>query len=566
MPKPSSVNALVSSYQTEGEGIQNNIDNPDPALAGLGGSITTNIEHSVPFQNDDGTWSVDNVTEYGVFQTLPEIENQSLVGETTRRLSRYSDILEPLDDQIVKITANINSNKAGIITQMNSAISAGCSVVPFTSGTASSILEINGVSVGISSDIYSDTAMIKQYNNITNANAPDPFSVDELNHLSIGSTGQGYRNVHTNNDTQNGTVIGTWQTVNPWLATATSGSNPACQACVDAINAFASGLGTMRPLRDKHLSDINQLKDARLDDQLSNWAFKREDINVANRKQQLDSIIATLDNLNLDSGGVIQSDLVFHYNVKENSSYQAGGTDWNDMTANNYDAVLAGDRVSFNTADVPNAFEFTGSTTASKQGLYIRNLRYFSGNTDQIPLLTIEAWVKPSNVTSGRTEDQRVLLSFDRESVFKFSVGNNEDSGSAGKPCFSFTNETGTHDVKGTGWSGNLRDNNWHQVAVTFQSQYVGVSTSSEIKFYVDGENVSSHTGTWRPIGDQTDISRSPRFGWIGNDSAADSENGDTDSHHMWMGKMAIMRMYDQVLTPSELRMHFDLHRGDYGI
>ena len=74
MPKPSSVNALVSSYQTEGEGIQNNIDNPDPALAGLGGSITTNIEHSVPFQNDDGTWSVDNVTEYGVFQTLPEIE------------------------------------------------------------------------------------------------------------------------------------------------------------------------------------------------------------------------------------------------------------------------------------------------------------------------------------------------------------------------------------------------------------------------------------------------------------------------------------------------------------
>ena len=566
MPKPSSVNALISSYQTEGDGIQNNIDNPDPALAGLGGTITTNIEHSVPFKNEDGTWSVENVTEYGVFQTLPEIEGQSLIGETSRRLSRYADILEPLDDQIVKINANINSNKAGIITQMNSAISAGCSVVPFTSGTTSSILEINGVSVGINSDIYSDTAMIMQYNNITNANAPDPFSVDEQNYLSIGSTGQGYKNIHTNDDKTYGNMIGTWQTVNPWLASASSGSNPTCQACVDAINDFATGLGTMRPLRDKFLNDINNLKDARLDDQLSNWAFKREDINVENRKTQLNNIIATLDNLNLDSGGVIQSDLVFHYNVKENSSYQAGGTDWNDMTANNYDAVLVGNRVSFNTTDEPDAFEFTGSTIAPKQGLYIRNLRYFSGNTDNIGSLTIETWVKPSNVTSGRVEDQRVLLSFDREAVFKFSVGNNEDSGSAGKPCLSFTNETGTHDVKGTGWSGNLRDNNWHQVAVTFQSQYVGVSTSSEIRFYVDGKNVSSHTGTWRPIGDQTDLTRTPRFGWIGNDSAADSENGDTDSDHMWMGKMTIMRMYNQVLTPSELRMHYDLHRGDHGI
>lgn len=566
MPKPSSVNALISSYQTEGDGIQNNIDNPDPALAGLGGTITTNIEHSVPFKNEDGTWSVENVTEYGVFQTLPEIEGQSLIGETSRRLSRYADILEPLDDQIVKINANINSNKAGIITQMNSAISAGCSVVPFTSGTTSSILEINGVSVGINSDIYSDTAMIMQYNNITNANAPDPFSVDEQNYLSIGSTGQGYKNIHTNDDKTYGELIGTWKTVNPWLSSSTSGSNPTCQACVDAINDFATGLGTMRPLRDKFLNDINNLKDARLDDQLSNWAFKREDINVENRKTQLNNIIATLDNLNLDSGGVIQSDLVFHYNVKENSSYQAGGTDWNDMTANNYDAVLAGNRVSFNTTDEPDAFEFTGSTIAPKQGLYIRNLRYFSGNTDNIGSLTIETWVKPSNVTSGRVEDQRVLLSFDREAVFKFSVGNNADGGSAGKPCFSFTNETGTHDVQGNGWTGDLRDNNWHQVAVTFQSQYVGVSTSSEIRFYVDGKNVSSHTGTWRPIGDQTDLTRTPRFGWIGNDSAADSENGDTDTDHMWMGKMTIMRMYNQVLTPSELRMHYDLHRGDHGI
>ena len=52
MPKPSSVNALISSYQAEQSDIQGYIDNPDPALAGLGGTITEDIEKSIPFQND----------------------------------------------------------------------------------------------------------------------------------------------------------------------------------------------------------------------------------------------------------------------------------------------------------------------------------------------------------------------------------------------------------------------------------------------------------------------------------------------------------------------------------
>ena len=578
MAKPSDVNNLISSYQSEQADIQNYQDNPDPSTASIGGSITENVEQTIPFQNADGTWSTETNIEYGVFATAGQREDESIIGEVGRRLDRYGNILQPLDDQMITINANINANKAGIITQVNAAVSAGCSVVDHT-GSSSAILFLGtstnpaagSVSVGIGSDIFSDTVRIKQYNNITNFNSAAPFESDEVNTLSIGSTGEGYRNIHTNDDSINGVNIGRWKTVNPWLATQISGSNATCQDCIDKINALAVGLGTMRPLRDQFLNDVNVLKEARIDDELAYWAIQRESVNVDNRKQQLAAIIGTLDNLNLDSAGVIQSDLVFHYDVRNNSSYLAGGSDWKDLTANTtggieYDAVMVGDRVSFNNTDQPQGFEFTGATIASKQGLYIRGFRYYSGNVDSIPLLTIETWVKPSNVTSGRVEDQRVILSFDREANFKFSVGNHADSGSAGKPCLSFTNETGTHDVKGTGWSGDLRDNNWHQVAVTFQSQYVGVSTSSEIKFYVDGVNVSSHTGNWRPIGDHNDLSRTPRFGWIGNDSAADTENGDTDTDHMWMGKMGVLRMYNQVLTPSEINMHFEVHRGQYGL
>ncbi len=566
MPKPSSVNNLVASYQAEQKDIKNYQDNPDPSTVSIGGSITENIESTTVTQNKDGSWSAQTEIEYGVFATAGQREDQSIIGETDRRLQHYADILQPLDTQMIEYNANINANKAGIITQMNAAISAGCSVVPYTAGTASSILEINGVSVGIASDIYSDTVQIKQYNNITNSNSASPFEFDEQTNLSIGSTGQGYKNINTNDDKTNGTKIGTWQTVNPWLATATSGSNPACQACVDAINSLAAGLGTMRPLRDKFLSDVNVLKDARVDDQLQDWAFRREEINVNDRKNQLNSIISTLDNLNLDSAGVIQSDLVFHYDVRNNSSYLSVGTDWHDLTANDYDAVMIGDRVSYNGTDTPVGFEFTGITTASQQGLYIKGKKYYAGNIDTHSLLTVESWIRTSNVNTSRTEDERVILSFDRDSVFKFSVGNAQDSGSAGKPCLSFTNESGTFDIKGTGWAGNLRDNNWHQLAVTFESQYVGISTNSTVRFYLDGKNISSHTGNWRPIGDHNIETKSPRYGWIGNDSDSSTERGTTKSGNMWAGKIGIIRMYNQVLTPSEIKMHFEVHKGQYGI
>ena len=50
MAKPSDVNNLISSYQSEQEDIQNYQDNPDPSTASIGGSITENVEQTIPFQ------------------------------------------------------------------------------------------------------------------------------------------------------------------------------------------------------------------------------------------------------------------------------------------------------------------------------------------------------------------------------------------------------------------------------------------------------------------------------------------------------------------------------------
>ena len=71
--------------------------------------------------------------------------------------------------------------------------------------------------------------------------------------------------------------------------------------------------------------------------------------------------------------------------------------------------------------------------------------------------MAIVAKVKLNSSASNHTNDQRILLSFDRSAVFRFSIGSDQVNGSAGKPVFHFTNSQGMHDISSS-YSGDLRD------------------------------------------------------------------------------------------------------------
>ena len=75
--------------------------------------------------------------------------------------------------------------------------------------------------------------------------------------------------------------------------------------------------------------------------------------------------------------------------------------------------------------------------------------------------------------------------------------------------AFHFTNSDATFDTHAEN-TNDLRDNQWHNVAVTFAANQAG-----GLKYYVDGNLVYTHSGSFAPISNQSD-NETPRFGYVG--------------------------------------------------
>jgi len=180
-----------------------------------------------------------------------------------------------------------------------------------------------------------------------------------------------------------------------------------------------------------------------------------------------------------------------------------------------------------------------------------------TGSSDGISNLTIESWVKCNSGTTSHTNDQRIILSFDRSSVFRFAIGSDVAAGAAGKPSLMFTNTSGTTDNYASSYSGNLRDNQWHQVCVTF--------SNTAVKYYVDGVLVHTSSGSFNPITNQS-TGETPRYGWIGNGSESTSAGGLTSPDSLFYGFISNLKYYYKTLTDAEIQQNFNALRGRYGI
>ena len=255
---------------------------------------------------------------------------------------------------------------------------------------------------------------------------------------------------------------------------------------------------------------------------------------------------------------IITDNLVLCLDSANTKSYSGSGSTWKDLSGNGYDAIKTGDRVSYSSAE--SAWEFTGTTDTSSNGIYITELNYVSGSSDAIPNLTLESWIKCNSGTTSHSSDQRIILSFDRSAVFRFSIGNDVVNGVAGKPVFGF-DATGTVvDISASSYSGDLRDDAWHQVCVTFDS--------SNVKFYIDGTLVHTSTGSYGSIGSQTESSETPRYGWIGNGSEATSagSNNSAVPGDLFYGFISKINYYYKTLSDAEIKQNFNAIRGRYGI
>ena len=140
---------------------------------------------------------------------------------------------------------------------------------------------------------------------------------------------------------------------------------------------------------------------------------------------------------------------------------------------------------------VENAFRFEGNS-----GIGITNINFVTGDSDQLENFTIQAKIKVHDEDGSR---QRIILSFDRSSVFRFGIGSDENSiksTAAGKLALSFTNSDGTHDKYDAGFNGDLRDNQWHDVMIQFEA-----NKPNGLNYYVDGVLTYSDPNAYAPIG-----------------------------------------------------------------
>ena len=242
--------------------------------------------------------------------------------------------------------------------------------------------------------------------------------------------------------------------------------------------------------------------------------------------------------------GLINQGNLFHYDFSDTNTHS--GQTVNDLSGNNNSGTIRGSsNVYYDGSE--NAFRFGGS--GGDSGVTISNLNYVTGDTDQLENFTLEAKIKAQSESGTK---QRIILSFDRSAVFRFSIGNDNNtvqSPAAGKLALAFTNSDGTHDKYDVGFNGDLRDNQWHDVMIRFEA-----NKPYGLNYYVDGVLTYSDPTAYAPISDHS-TSETPRYGVIGNGSELSSTTGSMSPNDTFYGWIREIKMshYTGSSTPTDI-------------
>jgi hypothetical protein len=179
---------------------------------------------------------------------------------------------------------------------------------------------------------------------------------------------------------------------------------------------------------------------------------------------------------------------------------------------------------------------FTGSAVGNtvdlveSNGDYLPIQNLFYDEVEQIPKITMAAWVKTTN-------DNDYIMQFDRSEFFRCTTG------------VWVTNSDASGGINDFNYSG-ASDGNWHHVVHWYDKDASG----DKKRVYIDGDLQAStadpHNGT--ALGSGLDT-----YGAIGAFGESRSFNGD-DSARM-TGSMADVRLYETALTPEQIETLYKL-------
>ena len=241
---------------------------------------------------------------------------------------------------------------------------------------------------------------------------------------------------------------------------------------------------------------------------------------------------------------IVRDSLAFYLDAVNNKSYPGSGTTWKDISGKGNDGTTDG-----TTFDSEGFFDFDGTNDNVKIPLTGDvNNTLFNGSNN----FTVEFWFKadnlPANGGSNYQKSQALLGGGNRRCLIVF--GDSLDD----KEVSIRFRIGGSWNSVGSG-ADSIDNNRWYNMIATYDS-------SDGFVLYLNGDqkSTSSTTGTIETSTTAFD----PDNKLIG--CVSDNTSNAAYKDRFFDGKISICRIYNKVLTTTEVQQNYHAFKGRFGL
>jgi hypothetical protein len=220
---------------------------------------------------------------------------------------------------------------------------------------------------------------------------------------------------------------------------------------------------------------------------------------------------------------IVRNGLVLHLDAANRKSYPGTGTNWTDLSGNNNNFTMIGN-LTYSSG--------TFVSTSSIENYFIKNP--FDHPTN---LLTVEMWCRANTGSS-----------FDAFWSYAISAGDNNHQLLYDQTNLSIYSPGSVNVSSGI----NIANNKWYQIVRTSNR-----STGAELLYLNGGLEFTTNLA--------------PGINFISGGSLIlaqeqDSVAGTLDTNQAFEGSYSIFRIYNRVLSATEVLQNFEAYRDRYGI
>ena len=254
-------------------------------------------------ENDDGSWGETVIEEESPVKKDIEQRDNELKGFETDA-ANYKNLAKIGDNKVLQILAEINDKKSGIVTTIQAAVSAGCSV-PVGNGLWGPVT-VGGVVLGPpnTQTVYNtdypqlskDKGDVYKYDGMDNYQSNNPFIGISSSTLTQNNVGTGFS---TGCIVNNAGVVGMYKTITTDISVG-----GACAVYLARVNSLASEIDTLRDSLGTNwaagsyvgvLKDTIQVKDKKTESETYLWSYKNTDAQLNIQQESNNSLINSIE-------------------------------------------------------------------------------------------------------------------------------------------------------------------------------------------------------------------------------------------------------------------------------